>query len=315
MEKVGLGSTGFRIHPLVFGTLPLGPLQAGLPVEEGSALIRHALERGVRLIDTAELYRTYPYIREALRGYGGEFHLASKTHASDAQTARRHVENALREIDVKHLDIVLLHGARLTDPFDERGAVFEELLRMRDEGKIGHVGISTHSISAARKAATHPDVNVLHPLINHTGMGILDGGAVEMADVIADAAKEGKWIYAMKALAGGNLIRDARASFRYVLDLPGVHAVAVGMLSTKEIDANLALFSGKTPEEKVWRELESRRRRITVMAFCKGCGDCVPACTNEALWVSEGKARVKKENCILCGYCAAACPDFAIRVV
>ena len=46
MSQVALGATGLRINPLVYGTLPLGPLQAGLTPEEGGRLIRHALERG-----------------------------------------------------------------------------------------------------------------------------------------------------------------------------------------------------------------------------------------------------------------------------
>ena len=56
MKQVALGNTGLRINPLVFGTLPMGPLQAGLSREEGGRLIRHALELGVNLLDTAELY-------------------------------------------------------------------------------------------------------------------------------------------------------------------------------------------------------------------------------------------------------------------
>jgi len=31
--------------------------------------------------------------------------------------------------------------------------------------------------------------------------------------------------------------------------------------------------------------------------------------------LQNGKAKIKREDCILCGYCAAACPDFIIRVV
>ena len=46
MNKVTLGSTGMRVNRLIFGTLPLGPLQANLSAAEGGALIRHALESG-----------------------------------------------------------------------------------------------------------------------------------------------------------------------------------------------------------------------------------------------------------------------------
>jgi aryl-alcohol dehydrogenase-like predicted oxidoreductase/Pyruvate/2-oxoacid:ferredoxin oxidoreductase delta subunit len=316
MNKVALGSTGLRITPLVYGTLPLGPLQAGLSPAEGGRLIRHALELGVNMLDTAELYDTYLHIRAGIAGYGGELFIASKTHAPDAPLARAHVERALRELGRERLDIVHLHGARIADPFTERAEVLAELLRMKEEGKIGHVGLSSHYICAIRKAAEHPEIEVVHPLINRTGMGILDGTKEEMAAAILACSKSGKGVYAMKALAGGNLIAEARASIRYVLGVPGVDGLALGMLSEGEIEANLALVAGGEADEAVWQVLEKRRRRLRIMErFCKGCGMCVPACTNNALSVADGRARVDEAACILCGYCGAACPEFIIRVV
>ena len=316
MNKVRLGRTGLEINPLVFGTLPLGPLQAGLSPDEGGRLIRYALERGVNLLDTAELYQNYPHILSALSGFTGEVYIASKTHANTAEQARAHVERALSALDLERLDIVHLHGARVADPFVERPEVIETLLRMKEEGKIAHVGLSSHFVSAIRKSVQHPEIEVVHPLINRAGMGIIDGTQAEMADAIAACADAGKGIYAMKALAGGNLISSARESLRYVLGLRGVQGVALGMLSEPEIDGNLALFHDDRADEALWERLEGRRRKLAIMeAFCKGCGACVPACTNNALRLVEGKAVVDEAECILCGYCGAACPEFMIRVV
>ncbi len=316
MTKVNLGNTGLQINRLVFGTLPLGPLQAGLTPEEGGRLIRHGLELGINLLDTAELYGTYPHIRNALAGYGGEVFIASKTHAATADLARRHVERALRELDREVLDIVHVHGARISDPFTERAEVLEELLKMKDEGKIGHIGLSSHYISAIRLTADSGDISVIHPLINKTGMGILDGTAEEMAETINKCSRAGKGVYAMKALAGGNLISEARENLRYVLRLDGVDAVAVGMLSEKEIEANVALFNDQADNDAEWAVLEKKRRKLKIMEqFCTGCGQCVPACHSGALYMEDGKARVDEENCVLCGYCAAACPEFMIRVI
>ena len=316
MKQATLGATGIDTVPLIFGTLPLGPLQARLSPEEGGALIRYAVEAGITMLDTAELYETYPHIRAGLAGYTGKVRIATKTHAVDGPTARLHVEKAPRELGREQLDIVHLHGARVADPFVERAAVLEELLGMKEEGKIGHVGLSSHYISAMMKAVEHPEIEVVHPLVNRTGMGILDGTAAEMAVALVACSRAGKGVYAMKALAGGNLIGRARESFRFVLDLKGVDAVAVGMLSREEVDANLALFGDEPENEEQWQLLESRRRRLRIMErFCKGCGFCVPACTNNALRVLEGKAQVHEDDCILCGYCAASCPEFLIRVV
>lgn len=316
MNRVTLGCTGLSINPLVFGTLPLGPLQAALSPDQGGSLIRYALERGVNLLDTAELYQTYPHIKSALAGFTGEVLIASKTHANTAEAARLHVERALRELGRERLDIVHLHGARVADPFLDRPEVIEELLRMKHEGKIAHVGLSSHFVGAIRKSVEHPEIEVIHPLLNRTGMGIIDGSQMEMADAIAACAVAGKGVYAMKALAGGNLISSARESLRYVLGVSGVHGIALGMLSQEEIDGNLALFDEDVADEGVWSGLEGKRRKLAIMAaFCTGCGACVAACTNNALKLKDGKAQVDDAACILCGYCGAACPEFMIRVV
>jgi predicted aldo/keto reductase-like oxidoreductase len=316
MKQVPLGATGITISPLVFGTLPLGPLQAGLTPEEGGRLIRHALERGVTMFDTAALYRTYPHLKAGLAGWEGPVTIVSKTHASDPATARVHVEEALRELDRDCLDVVHLHAARLADPFADRAAVLDELFTMKEEGKIAHVGLSSHYVSAFRQALGHPEIEVVHPLINRTGMGILDGTPDAMAEAIAESARAGKGVYAMKALAGGNLISQAREAIAYVAGLEGVHGIAIGMLSEEEIDANIALLDRGTADRAVWERLETRRRHLKIMSqFCKGCGMCVEICGSDALAMVEGKATVDESSCILCGYCGAACPEFMIRVV
>lgn len=316
MKQVALGTTGIQLFPLVYGTLPMGPLQAGLTPEAGGRLIRYALERGVNMLDTATLYGSYSHIRAGLQGWSGPVTVVTKTHAADAETARSHVELGLKELGVERLDVVHIHAARIADPFVDRAAVLEELLRQKQAGKIAHIGLSSHYIGAFKKALAHPEIEVIHPLINRTGMGILDGDANGMAAVIAESAAAGKGVYAMKALAGGNLIAEARAAFGYVLGLPGIHGVAVGMLSEAEIDANIALFEQGTADEAVWQQLESRRRRLQIMTnFCKSCGRCVEICGSAALTLVDGKPVVDESNCILCGYCAEGCPEFIIRVV
>jgi predicted aldo/keto reductase-like oxidoreductase len=241
--------------------------------------------------------------------------VSSKTNATDEATAREHVLTALREMGLDRLDVLLLHGARLADPFTERGAVFEELCRMKDQGLVRAVGLSCHYISGIRDAALNPEVDVIHPLINRTGMGILDGGAREMSAAIAMASSAGKGVYAMKALAGGNFIASARESISWVMDMEGVHAIALGMLSEAEIEANIELVGSGDPSSRLWEKLEKGKRNLTIMRqFCTGCGACVDVCRDGALSMVEGAALVDPSACILCGYCAAACPEFIIRV-
>lgn len=314
-HRVKLGGTGLWIHPLVLGTLPMGPLQAGLSPQEGGTLIRYALERGVTLVDTAELYGTYPHIRAALAGFSGQVSVATKTHAATASEARLHVEKALTCLGMDHLDIVHLHAARLEDPFVERGTVLDELRALKHRGLVRFLGISTHRVAVVRAASLREDIDVVHPLINRTGMGILDGTAQQMAEAIAQASAAGKGVYAMKALAGGNLVCDARACLRWAMGVPGLHAVAVGMLSLAQVDATIALFEGRDAPH-LWEKLQQTPRRLVIMEIlCKGCGSCVECCPAGALAVEGGKARVQTAACVRCGYCASSCPQFAIRFV
>jgi len=316
MKRVQLGNTGLKIFPLIYGTLPLGPLQAGVSPQEGGRLIRHALEHGVTMLDTAALYGTYPHVREALKGWRGDVTIATKTHTADPAIAREHVETALKELGRERLDIVHIHGARIADPFTDRAAVLEELLRMKQEGKIAHVGLSSHYIEAFRRAAKHPEIEVVHPLINKTGMGIIDGSAEEMAEAIVACSRAGQGVYAMKALAGGNLISSARQGLAYVAGLEGIHGLAIGMLSEQEIEANIAFFEHGHADDTLWTELENRRRRLKIMEqFCKGCGKCIEFCGSEALSLVGGKAVVDESACVLCGYCGSGCPEFLIRVI
>ena len=61
-----LGRTGLAVSCVGIGVLPMGPGQLGLPLDEGASVICDALRRGINFIDTAQYYRTYPYIRRAL---------------------------------------------------------------------------------------------------------------------------------------------------------------------------------------------------------------------------------------------------------
>ena len=115
MEYVQLGKTGITVSRLCFGALVIGPLQKNMPVKEGAAVIRAALEMGVSFIDTAELYGTYGHIREALKGFGGDPSWRRSPMPTQPK-ARPKASKARKELDMDVLDIFLLHEqeSRLT---------------------------------------------------------------------------------------------------------------------------------------------------------------------------------------------------------
>ena len=61
-----LGNTGINVSKLCFGGLIIGPCRLTF-LPSRCRIILKAIELGVNFIDTAELYGTYPHIREAIK--------------------------------------------------------------------------------------------------------------------------------------------------------------------------------------------------------------------------------------------------------
>ncbi len=316
MKKNSLGQTGIKVTEMCFGALPIGPLQANISVEEGAKLIRAALERGINFIDTAEAYKTYPHIKKALEGYNKEVIIATKSSAKTYKEMEQSIKYALTSLNRTDIDIFLLHAAKVTPSvFEERAGALQCLKDYKSKGMIQAIGISTHVVGVVRRAAEIKEIDIIFPIINKLGMGIIDGSADDMVKAISEAHKAGKGLYAMKALAGGHLIDQLEESFNFVRNVEGISSVAVGMVSPKEVELNLKIFN----DEKITQELLTQKikpgKRLFILSFCKGCGTCVKACPNNALSLENGKAVVNHKLCILCGYCNPVCPEFAIRLI
>lgn len=314
MEYGKIGARGPVASRLLFGTLTMGPGQRDLPPERGAELICYAAERGVNFLDTAEYYHTYPHVKLALKEHP-ELVVCTKSYAYDRDGAKRSVELAQEGIGREKIDIFLMHEQE--DEMTMRGhrQAFDYYRDLRAQGVIGAIGISTHHVAAARFAARYPDLDVLFPIINRRGLGIVDGTRDEMEQAIFAAHSAGIGILAMKALGGGHMIEEREAAFRYIRALPGIDAVAVGMQSEAEIDYNVALFSGQTPEEACARESAGVNRTLIVQDWCEGCGRCAARCGQHALRVENGRAVVDETLCVRCGYCAVVCPQFCLKVI
>ncbi|KAB2951281.1 4Fe-4S dicluster domain-containing protein [Heliorestis acidaminivorans] len=310
-----LGHTGIYVSRLCFGSLTLGPLQANLPLQEGADLLRRAFESGVNFIDTAQLYQTYPYIRQALAGYDQPVVIATKSYAYNREDMAKAVEEARRELDRDVIDIFLLHEQESEHTISGHQEALEYLLEAKSRGIIRATGLSTHTIRAVRAATNHPDLEVIHPIINRSGIGIVDGTAEEMVQALAQAYEAGKGIYGMKALGGGHLFGQARIALEWVLQNQHLHAIAVGMQSEEELALNIELFQGQKGNEATWQAVQQKKRRLLIEEWCSGCGNCLAQCPQGVLQIEAEKATVNQEQCILCGYCSSACPDFCIKVV
>ena len=317
LETRFLPQLGRTVTRLGLGALPMGPLQRTLSVAAGARVVRAAVEGGITFIDTATLYGTYEHIALGLKGWGGTVTVATKTHArADRALAEKHIETALKELDRDVIDIMLCHCARGRFTEDEWGPTLEALLAARDKGLIRMVGLSSHSVAGVMDAVRHPAMDVVHPLINLKGMGIIDGGVEEMLAAIREAHQAGMFVYAMKSLAGGNFVPIREEALRFIFGVGELDAVVVGMVTPQEVDWNLRFAAGRPIPADLARDTELSTKRLSIVALaCEGCGECVEHCENGALSVVDGKVTVDHDRCILCGYCAPHCSRLAIRMV
>lgn len=315
MQYRKLGGTGLTVSRLCFGALTMGPLQRNLPLHEGAGLIRLALEMGVNFIDTAEIYGCYPYIREALRGFSGPVYIASKSYAHTREEMQKSLAYCMESLQRDSIDLFMLHEQESYFTIKGHREALDVLVEARNTGLVKAVGISTHCVAGVRDAAGLPEIEVIHPIINLAGIGIQDGGREDMLEAIAFAASMGKGIYGMKCLGGGHLIPEAGRAMDFILSLPELASVAVGMQSREEVLYNTALFAGREPDRALIPLLAGRPRRVHIEDWCTGCGRCREKCTAGAMRVENGRAVVDRERCRLCSYCAAACPDFCIKII
>lgn len=316
MKKNRLGKTDLYVTELCFGALPFGPLQKNMPVDECTEILSEALKAGINFIDTAQMYLTYKPIRRAMEATGIRPIIATKSAAGTYEDMQKAVEDALTQLNLDTIDIFLIHAARTDESvFSQRAGAIRCLLDYKARGIIKAVGISTHSVRSVRASALNKDMDIVFPILNLNGLGILHGTREEMEDAIKSCIDKDKGVYIMKALSGGTLIDSYRQALDYVRSIPGVASIAMGMVSVQELLYNIRYFNGELDDADVINTAQARKRFIVVKALCTNCGNCRDTCPNEAIAESEGVSVIHETKCLTCGYCVSSCGEFAIRMV
>ncbi|MGV8146839.1 MAG: aldo/keto reductase [Alkaliphilus sp.] len=316
LEKITLGNTSLSVSRLCFGSLTLGPLQANLDPEEGAKLLTYAFERGANFVDTAELYGTYPHIKKALKSANRhDIVIASKSYAYSKNTAEQSLKKALTEMDLDYIDIFLLHEQESEHTLRGHFEALEYLVKMKEKGYIRAVGLSTHYIQAVKASLSCKEIEIIHPIVNITGLGIQDGNINDMLRELKKAQEMGKGIYGMKPFGGGNLLNSFQNCFEFVLNLPCIHSIAIGMRTTEEIQMNIDIFQGETKLEGIQKNINISNKKLNIAYWCDMCGECVKACGFDALVAKDSKIYINHDKCTLCGYCSKYCPQFCIKII
>ncbi|HWQ40516.1 MAG TPA: aldo/keto reductase [Desulfosporosinus sp.] len=314
MRQVKLGLWGPEVSEVCFGSLAISPLQGRVTEGEGIAVLKYALEQGVNWIDTAEIYANYAQIAAATKGHS-DVRIISKSYSVSALEMRQSLEKARTALNRETLDFFMLHEQESALTLKGHSEAWEELLRAKEKGMVRWIGISTHAAAGVRAGALQPGLDVIHPILNYEGLGIIDGNLTDMLESIAFAAELGIGIYAMKIFGGGHLTHDPEKAVAFVRSIQGVQAMALGMSSREEVDYNLLLLAGQEIPSELREKVKHRERKLYIADWCQGCGLCLEACPQNALHLEERVAVVDNEKCVLCGYCGRVCPHFCLKIV
>ena len=249
-EIVTLGPTGIKVSRLAQGTGWNGGARSSAHTRLGekafTRLIRHSIDSGITLMDTADLYGVHSYVRTALDGVPRDkYRLSIKIWPrkefwnSPSGGAIEEVNRFRKELNTDVIDICLIHCMTDTKWPNTFKRIRDELSEMKSKGAVRAVGISCHDLGAMKVAATHPWVDVLLARINNVGKEAeMDASPEEVATVLKQARKNGKVVLGMKIFGAGKLVKAEQkdASLKYVLGNKLVDAITVGMMRPAEVD-------------------------------------------------------------------------------
>ena len=166
MQQRTLGSSGLKVSALGLGCMGLSfGLGPAVEKQQGIALIRAAVERGVTFFDTAEVYGPFineELVGEALAPFRGEVVIATKfgfkvqplmstNMGLDSRPAhiREVAEASLKRLKVDTLDLFYQHRVDPEVPIEEVAGTIKDLIR---EGKVKHFGLSEAGPQTIRRA-------------------------------------------------------------------------------------------------------------------------------------------------------------------
>ncbi len=271
MERIVIGNTGLEVTRLGFGGIPIQIVDENQAIE----MVLHAVERGVDFIDTSRAYTTSERrIGLALQQTNKKVIMASKSPSKTSEGIRADLETSLKELQMDYIHLYQCHFVKNEDEYKQvisPGGALEGLIKAREDGLIGHFGITSHNLDLMER--------VLEEGLFETIMvcfSFLEPGAREK--IIPKAIDKNVGIIAMKPFSGG-VIENSGLALKYVLSQQGIVPIP-GVERIDLFDENWEVFQGSHEldvEEK--KEIEEIRKRYE-KSFCRRCDYCQP-CSEE----------------------------------
>ncbi|MGM9619642.1 MAG: aldo/keto reductase [Oscillospiraceae bacterium] len=317
MEYVVLGRTGLKISRLGFGGIPIQRIDAAGARE----LLDAVRAAGINYIDTARGYTvSEELIGAAIEGHRNEFVLATKSMARDKAGMERDVEISLRNLRTDYIDLYQIHNCppEQLEQVCAPGGALEALQEAKAAGKIGHIGLTAHSLETFRRALELDWVETIMFPYN-----IVENQGVELME---RAREKNIGFIDMKPMAGG-AIEDPELALRYICANPLVTVVIPGMYSLAELAQNVAAAENAAPfSEEEQEKLEKIRRELGTN-FCRRCNYCAPCTVGISIpnafvfhgylsryglesWARDryGSMSARAGDCVECGLCETRCP-------
>ena len=315
MKKIRLGKTDLYVTKNGFGALPIQRVDYDTAVH----ILRKAYKGGINYFDTANFYTdSEEKIGLALADVRENIIISSKTMGKTPEEFWAHLENSLKMLKTDYIDIYQFHNpAYCPMPGDGTG-MYEAMLEAKAQGKIRHIGISSHRLSVAEQAVKSGLYETLQFPFSY-----LASEKEETLVRLCEAHDVG--FICMKALSGG-LITHSDVAYAFLDKYPVVPIW--GIQRESELDEFLSYTEANAPVLTAEMEafIEEERKALSG-EFCRGCGYCSPcpagieihACARMSLmlrraplseYLTDASTEMMKkiEGCTGCGQCKARCP-------
>ena len=317
MEYRILGKTGLKISRMGFGGIPIQKIDA-----QGTRKLMEKLkDAGVNYIDTARGYTvSESYLGEALEGIREHFILATKSMARDKAGMAKDIDISRSNLRTDYIDLYQVHNPTVAQ-FEQviaPGGALEALLEAKEAGKIGHIGITAHSLEVFERALEQPWVETImfpYNIVENQGEKLMKRCTEKNIGFID-----------MKPLAGG-AIENGTLALRYICANEDVTVVIPGMAEEREIAENIAACSDTSPLTVEEKAAINDIRSALGTNFCRRCNYCQPCAAGINIsgvllfegylsrygleaWARSRYATLpaKASACIGCGACESRCP-------
>jgi predicted aldo/keto reductase-like oxidoreductase len=349
MIYANYGNTGIDVSKIGFGGMRFDISKS---IEENAALVRYAYEKGINYFDTAPAYckgKSEKIFGAAFSELPGRFYVSTKLMPSFAPTAgiaAALIKHSINKMHVEKIDFMHIWCVRTMEQYAaavKKGGLLDGILKMKQEGLVGHVAMSLH-LSGKYIKDIIKDERLEGILI---GLNIFNYKyRIEGAKA---AHEKGLGVAVMNPLGGGFIPANTDAlkflavdgftpvqnALRFAASLNEVSTVLVGFSEKEHIDAAVAAVEGLEPGNALVERFAGMPE-INLEGACTACGYCnecpkdiyIPAYMqvyNNKLVLKKSAEQLKKDlksetnfggvkvkkgrlkDCIACGKCEKIC--------